>query len=313
MNNKTLLIVFLGLLALYGLNRLFSGKRDSNFNSELIKVDTATVTSIVVSLHEPEPQEISLKKEEGGWIVSNGHQSAKAMPEAITSVLTNLSLVRTQQIAASSADLWSAYEVGEGQGVGVKVYKGSQLKEDFIVGKFDFNPETRSGKCYVRLNGQNEVYSIDGFELLSFKQGFEAYRNRELIKMKAAMKVNEFLCQWPDTTSLFKKTPLGWTTGNATLDSMKVENYLNVLRNLTATTFADDFDETKAGRLHFATLTIKGDNIEAPYVIDCYRDTTREHPFVLHSTYNPETWFESDSAGVFKQIFLDLKNLTAGH
>lgn len=310
MKNKTLLIVFLVLLSIYGLNRLFSGKRDGNFSSALIKLDTAAITAITINLLDPDPQELTLKREEEGWIVSNGQLNTKALPEAVSALLKSLALVQTQFIVTDKPDKWSNYEVNEGQGVSVQVYKGSKKIEDFIVGGLNYNAETQTALGYIRLSGQKEVYAVDGMQAVNFIQQFEAYRMRELVKMKRAMIVNEFSCQFADTTLAFQKKNGQWLLNqNLALDSMTVENYLNVLRNVTMETFADDFDETQAKRLHYATLSLKGDNITAPFVIDCYKDTTRQRPYILHSNYNPETWFDSDSAGVFNQLFIDVRKL----
>lgn len=306
--NKTLLIVFVALLILYGLNRLISGRGDSNFNSELIKIDTAAVSTIHVLIKQPEEADITLKREGANWIVSNGQLSVKAQQTAVDELLAAISLVKTNQIAATSAGSWTEYGVDEEHGTLVEVFSDDKKLESFVVGRLSFNPQTQSALSYLRIEGENEVYAIDGFQAFAINKGFEGYRNQELLKMKREMVVTNFRCELPDTTLHFSKAGGPWLlNGKTPLDSMEVENYLNVLRNLPGATFADDFDETRADKLQYARLTLEGNNIPEPFVVDCYRDTSRQRPYILHSTHNSDAWFDSDTTGAFKQLFLDLK------
>jgi hypothetical protein len=303
MNNKILLLVFLILLCIYGLTQFFSGKRESSFKAELIEVDTADVTSISID-PKGEVEEFTLKREGNQWIVTNGAVSVQATSNPVNSLLDNLTLIRTNRIAAKSPDKWSEYEVAEGEGTRVKVYRQDELLEDFIIGRFSFDQQARSGTSYIRLAGQEEVYAVDGFQMLSFNQGMTAYRNRTLLKLKPEMKIAELDYHTPDSTYRFYRQNEQWTrNGTAALDSAAVATYLNALRNLSGEHFADDFDELKAGDYALKSIVLRGDNIEEPLRIDAYRDTTRERPFVLHSSQYPEVFFESDTSGLYKRVF----------
>jgi hypothetical protein len=87
------------------------------------------------------------------------------------------------------------------------------------------------------------------------------------------------------------------------LDSTKVAGYLNVLRNISGTEFADDFDELQSNNYQYKTLTVKGNNILEPFIVRCYRDSTREKVYILHSNQNSDAYFASDSAGVYQRLF----------
>lgn len=307
MNNKLLLIVFLVLLGIYGLSKVFSSKKDQSFKAELIAVDTTSVTQVIINTKGPESEEITLKKEEAGWIASNGQLNVKAPSGTISSLLGNLVLIKTKRVAANKAEKWSEYELEEGQATRVRVFDGDKLLEDFLVGRFSFNQQTRSGISFIRLTGENEVYAVDGFQTLTFGQGFEAYRNKEIIKMTPEMTVTEFSYKQPDTTLNFFLANDIWTLNGATpLDSNKVAGYLNVLRNISGSEFADDFDELQSSNYEYKTLTVKGNNILDPFIITCYRDTTRAKDYVIHSNRNTEAYFASDSSGVYQRLFKEI-------
>lgn len=315
MNNKTLLLILVVLVAVYGLSRLFSGKKEATFSAELIKVDTAAVSSITI---DPRGEEapFSLKKEGEQWIATREALSIKASQSAVQSLLGNLALIKTKHIAAKSKEKWAEYQVADTSGTRVQIFTdGGKLAEDFIIGKFDFQQAPPSQQpmqfqqqqpiitSFIRLSGENEIYAVEGMQIISMGQGFESYRNKDLIRMKREMEVTAFEYRMEDTLIQFQKTPEGWATNGQPLDSMKVENYLNVLRNLPGSDFADDFDELSASQLPQQQLSISGNNIEEPFLITVYRDTTREKPFVIRSNYNPDTYFASDSSGIYGKLF----------
>ena len=303
MNNRILLLAFLLLLSIYFISRTCSGKRSGSFDADLIELDTAKVTSVVIKPKEAESPEVLLKREDSGWIASNGTLNTKATGASISGLLNSIQLIKTQRVVAKSSDKWRDFEVDDDQGTRVKVYYGDKKEADFIVGRFNFNPQAQSGASYIRLDGSNEVYAVEGFQLLAIGQGFDSYRNKSLIHMTSDMKVNEIDFEYPGNTYTLRKGDAGWAMdGSVPLDSVKVADYINYLRNMSGTTFADDFDETLAGNLSRQVISIKGEQIDPPFMIQVYRDTTRERPFVIHSNQNPSAWFDSDSSGVYMRL-----------
>ncbi len=313
MNNRILLIILVALLAIYGLTQIFSGKRERSFNADLIQLDTARVTSVVITPKTGD-EPITLKREGQQWIASQGEKNVPALDRPVTGLLGALASVRTRRIAAKSTEKWPEYEVEEGKATRIQVYEAGDLLEDFLLGRFDFNQQTRSATSYLRLTGEDEVYAVDGFLTMSFPANFDAFRNKTVVRLQREMTIDAFRQTYPDTTYAFEKTATGWTLANAPdlpLDSMAVENYLNVLRNLTAQNFADDFDELAADQLPQYAVTLEGENIAAPLTVNVYRDTTRAMPFVIRSALDPDTYFAGDSSGVFAKLFKPVEEMAA--
>lgn len=311
MNNRILLLIFIILLGIYALTQVFSGKRESSFKAELIEVDTAEVTSINID-PKGEAPEFTLKREGNQWIVTDGTVSVQAISNPVNAVLGNLALIRTKRLAAKSPEKWSEFEVAEEEGTRIRVFSGDDLLEDFMIGRFSFDQQTRSGTTYIRLTDQEEVYAVDGFQMLSFNQEMAAYRNRSLLTLKPEMTITELDYRTPDSTYRFFRQDGQWTRfGTTPLDSAEVATYLNALRNISGEHFADDFDELKAADFALKSLVIRGDGIEEPLRIDAYRDTTRERPFLLRSSQQPETFFASDSSGLYERIFNPVASFAA--
>ena len=304
MNNRTLLIILVALGAFYATSQFLSGNRDSSFETDLIKVDTSSVTSINIKPKDSQ-DEISLNREGNQWIVSKGTISAPATSSAVKSLLNSLALIKTKRVTAKSPEKWAEYEVETENGLRVKAFNNSELLEDFIVGRFSLNQQNPGASTsYVRLTNQDEVYAVDGLLSMTFGQGFDSYRNRNVIKLGAGTTINNLKVEKGDSTLYtVTKTNGQWILNNETIiDSTKMVTLTNGMKNVYGTTFADDFDELNAQKGNALSLTINGDNFTQPVEVIAYHDTTMAKPFVLKSNLN-QAYFGSDSTGIYDQLF----------
>ena len=318
MNNRTLLIIFVALLGIYGLTQVFSSKKERSFKTELIQVDTAQVTSILLKPKVENGEEITLKKEGKEWLVTKGNKTSKAVKNVVDALLNDMVLVKTKRVAAKRAEKWKDYEVDEETGTKVKVYSGNEVIEEFIVGRINFKqgPQGQptmggqpniSATTFVRLDGEDEVYAVDGFLAMTFNRDFAAFRNKELIKMQAGQTITAFEYEG-ENPMRFSKKETDWVLNESiTLDSVKVDRYLNTLRNISATDFADDFDDSNKNDLLYRKLNLKGDNM-SNIEVKVYYNGNQEKPFIIHSTYNPEAYFASDSSGVYQRLFKSIED-----
>jgi len=303
MNNKNLFIILLGLLGLWGINHFLSSKNQGSFKTELVALDTAAVSRIVTYPKSENGAEITLKREENGWIATRGNQNVQAMSNSVNGILGILSTIKTKRVAAKSAEKWAEYEVDEGNGTRVVAYENGKQIADFIVGRFNFNQQARTASSYVRLNGEDEVYEVDVFLSMSVGQGFDSYRDKTIIKINAA-DVTEFTLRDGDILATIAKTANGFTMNDETvLDSTKVATYLSQIATLSGTAFADDFDEISAKDRLEKTLTIRANNMPTPIKVSVYADVRLAKPFVVQSSLNADAFFASDSIEVVGKLF----------
>ena len=305
MKNKTLLLIFLSLLAVFLITQFAFEKKTRSFKTELIQLDTASISSILIYPKSDNQEEMSLKKEGETWILSKGNVTTTANSGSVASLLRNLALIKTKRVASKSQEKWMDYEVEDGNGTRIKVYSGSTLLEDFIVGRFNFNQQTRQGISYVRLANGDEVYAVDGFLSMTMGQGFNAYRNNSISKINKDQ-VSQIAINTLGTTEVIQKAQNGWSLNGTLIDSTQMANYLTGLQSLNGATFVDDFDELQAQSLLYKTLSLEGDNME-PVIIKTYRDTSRTEAFVIQSSQNKDTYFSSDETGIYAKLFSELK------
>ena len=308
MNKKTLFILFLVLLGIWGLSQMNSEKRNRSFKTNLISIDTAQVTAINLYPKVDNQQEITLQKENGSWFATQGSVTTKAKTGIVKVVLDNIHLIKTKRVTAKKQEKWKEYEVGETNGSRVKVYAGSELLEDFIVGRFSFNQQTRQGLSFVRLTHENEVYEVDGFLSKTLGQGFETFRNKAFLSLTPKDVTQIKLTNTDNSTQIFSLNNGQWQKEGVAIDPTAMAVYLNSIQNLSGTKFADNLDETQLKQYFYKEISILANNGSEAIAITCYRAVPNStQVFVLQSSQNKGTYFSSDGTDFFEQLFMKLE------
>jgi len=91
MNNRTLTIIFLALLGIYLLTRLFSGKQERTFRTELVQVDTSLVNKIELYPKTADGSTVTLQRSNDSWTVTDGNITASAVTSSVQSLLNQMS------------------------------------------------------------------------------------------------------------------------------------------------------------------------------------------------------------------------------
>lgn len=306
MNNRTLFIVLVALLGIYGLTRLFSGKREATFDPNLIQVDTGAVTHLTVEPSGEAPA-FTLQRQPGGWSGAEDDRTVDLSTPAVSRALGAMTTIRAKRVVAKTEEQWKNYGLNKSEARHIQAFTGDQTVADIYLGKLDFDQQARSATAYVRKGQAPDVYAVDGFQTMNLPTDLASLRDRTVLKMGSGMEVTAIHYRDSGAAVQLERTPEGWLQDGAVLDSMQVEAYLNTLRNLSATTFADDFDP--GGQPPLKSLTLSGNNMTTPYRVEVFRDTTQGSPFVIHSSYRPEVYFRSDSTGVYSSLFGKLVHL----
>lgn len=306
MNNKFLFAIFGLLLAFYFASQMFSNKKERSFKTELIQVDTSAVNKIVLNTKADQHETVTLEKTGNGWQIAKGGKSTTATASAVQALLGQLVDVKAKRVAAKSEEKWGEYEVDEANGNRIQVFAGDQLLSNFVVGRFSFNQTSRTATSFLRLKEAPDVYAIDGFLSMSFGQGFNAYRLKDLAKVRQEDIVG---ISFQDGQSL-QKGPSGWVSGTgAALDSSKVATYLTGISNSAGQEFVDDFNASQIAPEQTQRMTITGNNLIQPIVLTAYQRADAENPYVIHSSLNPDAYFASKADGIYAKLFQSVATL----
>ncbi len=296
MNNKTLLIVFLALLGIFLLSKLFdTNKRVKSFDTELIALDTASISSIILYPKADGHAETRLEKSANIWTVSRNGQSYPADQNAIKSLLPGLAETKVKRMVARSKDKWEQYEVTDSLGTRVKVYAGKKELADLMIGKFTFQQEPQSMTSFARRTKENDVYAIDGFLSMAYNRGLDAWRDKSFINVDPN-NINKLTFDTPEGQQVIQQVSGEWMAGSRALDSLSVATYLNIFKNMNNQQFASP---VSTAATH--SLMLEGNNMQSVN-IRCFADGGQ---YVLNTTASPDVWAKSDANGLFKRIFTD--------
>ncbi len=270
------------------------------FEAELWQIDTGSLTSV----HWTNATgEFTLVRENKKWLITYHTRTVAALPKMVDKLLTPLQSVPTQDpISTKTAD-WEEYGLEEATAIRVQIYEQEVLLEDFWVSPLTEKDSLGVPKTFVRLDGQEEVFRVDGKLSQVFQMPFHQFRDATVLQLDRSLefKTLEYFLK-PDSSLYFAKAR-HWQNDTlaASLDSVALQSFLATLQPVRSTDFADRFDETQATEAFHRALELG--TVTAPIRIECYQDSTWRLPFVLHSSQNPDTYFESDSTGLYQLFF----------
>ncbi len=300
--NGILLIVFGALIAIYLGNKYFSGNTNRNFREELTSVDSTKVTQIVILTKDHQSEPIKINKVNNSWEVTNGQITDDANKNGVKGMLLALQSMVPKRLVANSEDKWAQYEVNDSLGTKVKVFNKEHLLADVIIGKFDFNQNTRTASTYVRVAGENETYSVDGFLSSNFNKEFNNFRDGTFLKVEPSYLTGIRYDYLGDSSFVLNKVDSKWQINGTKADSAAVQNYFNGLKNLVKHDFVDDF---KQPVLPTYSMTLSGNNMR-DITLDAYESGDE---IILHSSMNTGAYFSKGNLAIFEKLFIDKNHL----
>jgi hypothetical protein len=307
-NNKSLLYVLIGLVAVLVITRLLTREKSvRTLETELVRIDTSQITSILLYPRAETGEEIVFEKANGQWIVSSKGVEAPADPNSILRSLTELLNLKTERLVARSKERWGEYQVGDSLSTRVIIREGKKKTLDLVIGRFDYQPPANqypgyqqnqfSGVSYVRKQSEDEVYAVEGFLGLSFNQGFNSWRDQTVTNLNQEL-ISRLVFDYPaDSGFIAQKSETGWTVAGLPADSTSMVQYLRSVSRKRSSAFKDGFQPSKEPDYQ---LTIEGDNMQA-LTIRGYRQPGGD--VILNSSSNPDSWFNGSTNDLFGGIY----------
>ena len=317
-NNRTLLIVFLGLAGILVLTRVFTAKKaERTLDTDLVEIDTGRISSISIYPQAEQGAELVFSRNGIAWIVSKDELSAPADKYSIGHALDELLNLKADRLVARSEEKWPEFHVNDSLGTRVLVKEGKKTTLDMIIGRFNYQPppggysgygqQYGTGITYVRNSDEDEVYAVEGFLAMSFNQGFNNWRDQAICRLTRDQ-ITKVVFEYPaDSGFVAQKQDVNWTINGIMADSTSMAQYLNGLSRKSHGDFADGFSPLSNPLYQ---VTFEGMNMD-PLLIRVYSQVGGE--LILHSTINPESYFRITRDGLFKDIFKSSAGLISGN
>ena len=314
MNNRKLLIVFISGMVLLLAGNFFRKNRNASFDPQIVALDTSAIDRIRFEANGQMPEVYELKREGESWVAEKGGIGepqrgsfgvtvGRGEIEGILRVLYHL---EGQRIVTRDRSKHAELEIDDAQATHVQIWAKGKQVADLKVGGFRFDQMARTASTYIRKGDEDDVYVIDGFTGMGLKTRFDQFRDKKLVKSSAEdLTQLEWSRVGGSNQKIQKDNGTWYYAGMEAVDSTAFASYLTGLVNVQGAYFSDL--ASADGLTMTEQLTLYGNNMEAPTVIRAFMPQDTTHDVLIHSSANPSSVFTSDSAGLYKRIFTDLR------
>jgi len=299
---KILLIVFAVLIIIVAWQYVFNaGKSERSFRSTLVSIDTAKVTSISIYPAATGHKEVKIYKEGNYWNVNlpNG-KSATVPTSKVEDLFIQLLVIKPESVAGLNESQWKNFDV-DTSGTRVKVFEGNNNTLDLTIGKFTYQ-QPRSMSTYVRVEGDPNVYQVDGFLTYTFNHSADYFRDDHVIN-DDYMNWKKLTFTYPaDSSFQLVKNNNHWEVNGKQADSAKVVNYLSTLSQIEDPNFLDSPDQSIFNKALY-NLTIQTSSLGA-ITVSAFADTSN---MAVTSSQFHNTYFDGKKADFWKRVFVSRK------
>jgi hypothetical protein len=303
---KTLGITFLVLLAVVAVFLIYDSRHgDASFRENIVSIDTANVTSISIFPKSFNHKEVRIFKLGGAWKVNLLDNKTVDVPyPKIQDLLSQLTSIKSLSVAAQNPGKWREFQV-DTSGTRVKVFEGNNNTLEMTIGKFTYQ-QPNSMNTYIRISGDDNVYSVSGFLDFSFNHNPDYFRDDNVIKDDYS-NWNKLTFTYPaDSSYQLIKINNNWEINGKDVDSAKIVNYLTSISNLSIPNFIDNPPQSLFNHAEY-TLTIQSNALGIINVF-AFEDSTK---LAVTSSLHRGTYFDGKKADAWKRIFIGKNSLSS--
>ncbi len=232
LNTRNLLIIFVVLLiGVLGVEYWQSGQGESNFQADLVPVDSGAVDKMLILPQFDQQERIELIKQNGAW---NIHKNGKLLPakqQRVDRALSDLyNNFEADKLLATGQDQWQEYGV-DSSGTLLKLFVDDKLRKSFVLGEMTFKKQ-RVAYNYIREQGEDRVFAIQAYLGASFKGSADDWINKQIFPgNKASWQSIKF--DNPNGASFsLEKQKNQWMMDGAPADQQKVDDFLTTLEDI---------------------------------------------------------------------------------
>ena len=242
-NNWKLIALFGVLVVIFVTTRIFlSPKLEGNLPTNLTDIDSAKVTELIIAPGKDRNGEIRLVRTKK-WKLQKGKITWRLEQGAGENALRQVMSIGPERIVTKKKNKWKEFEVSDSTGTRVKVLVGSSTVADLWIGRSGFSQTAGSrfggnSFTYVRLNGENEVYAVEGSLDAQFNRKFDDWRDKSFMRMKRDS-LSKITFRYPaDSSFQIEKRQGKWIKGPQIADSATMSSYLMGLEYKNMSEFA---------------------------------------------------------------------------
>ena len=315
MKNKHLVLLFLITLLIGLAVRRAPWRTDTFFKTNLLRLDTAEVQQIQITLPGKPP--LFLLRSDQGWSADQSERSVNLPPDAAQEMLR--ALADLQSIRIVKTDRPDTLGFSQSKRIQLEILRSDATRETITLGMETL--ENAQAATYVELPQHEGIYLVNKHLRSVFTKGLTDFRNQTVAEFSPE-KVSAFSLFGPnlDTLIFHRNDSTGqWQSliSAQVLPNEAVQQWLGQLAGVKPLPFADLFDESHAEELFYAQIQLKTDASTAPILLKIFKlsqlnipeelpsqkpDRRQLTQYVLHSSQNPLNYFAWADTQLLNQI-----------
>lgn len=313
-----LLVILVVLVGVYYFTQ-YMNQGDRTFRERIVDFDLEEVTQIIIN--DPQIEGVvDLRRDTEGWEVVIDGKLYRADSNVALNIMKQLDNLETKRYAGKGEEAWEKYQVTDTIATVVQLKKENQELAKVLLGKFSYSvpedqqqqPQMMGGQqpkgemtTYVRLEGDPEVFAVDGFLKMNFNREASTYRDRTLTALGRPdiMRVN---FDYPGESATLSRQGDQWYLNEQPADSASAANYIAAIARITSPNFVN---ESLASGNASHKVTIEGNNFR-PVIIEAYPVADTNINYVVHSSHNVDAYFDGKKSNLFEKIFVETSTMT---
>lgn len=301
LNTTKLIIILLVLGGLIAFNKFYQSKKEeSTFREEFVKIDSASVTQVLIYPKADNGKEIKIIRNGNRWDLQNDKIKTQADSNAVRGLLGLFTDMKSASLAGEDRSTWKDLQVTDTSGTRIKILTSANKTYNMVIGKFSYNQETRNGLTYIRHADEDAVYAVEGFLSFSVNQGINAWRVKTFINGNKDSWTSLTFSYPADSSFVLHKNGSEWMINDEKADSAKATQYLSGLATMQSAGFAD---MNSPASTPVYTLTISGNNQASPITVMAYPTDTVQK-LILHSSLNSDAYFSESQSHLADRLFV---------
>ncbi len=315
MKNKHLVLLFI-ITLLVGLAVRRAPWRDAVFfQANLLKLDTAELQQIQITLPEHPP--LFLLRGDAGWAAEQSDRSVTVPPDAIQQMLEALADLRSIRIAKTERADTLGFTPNAA--IHLALFQKNNQQESLTLGWESI--EGSQPSTYVQLPKHEGIYLVNNHLRNVFSKSLNDFRKLGIAQFSLPQvcgfsilrqNMDSLFYQKNDSSGMWKRASF-----DQALPDDSVQIWLAKIARLKNLPFADLYDESHANGNFFAQISLVLKGQTEPLTLKIFRSKqtnvpeempTRKPdrrplaPFVLHSSQNHTNYFALSDTALLRQI-----------
>lgn len=305
MKIKTLSFIVLILAGIWAVIYFWDvNSNESTISIENLHIDTASIDAIRFKPELNNRQELLLSRTAAGWTITNSQKEFKADVQSVEALLSELSNLRINRMAATKPEAWAKFELTDSLGTPVSIESGGKIILTMVVGNFDFDQQTQQPLTYIRFNEDQKSWLVNGYLPGFFNRDLASYRNKTLTKLESSQ-ITKVTFTYPgDSSFVLSKNNGIWFKNMQAIDSTSCRNYIASLGKISSPGIIEENINLQSLPVSHS-IKIEGDGFEA-VELKAYAGHPL-YPVILSSSMNQECLFKADVNKIFEQYFVSPK------